>query len=107
MSQNEVIRYFLGLSRLNYSVDTGFYPLGSCTMKYNPKINEDVARLPGIAHIHPLAPDETVQGALGLIYELERLLAEVTGFTAASLQPMAGAQGEFAGMLMIRAYHRA
>lgn len=103
----DVVRHFTHLSQRNYSIDSGFYPLGSCTMKYNPKINEDVARLPGIAHIHPLAPDETVQGALTIIYELERLLAEITGFTAASLQPMAGAQGEFAGMLMIRAYHQA
>ncbi|HLY66174.1 MAG TPA: aminomethyl-transferring glycine dehydrogenase subunit GcvPB, partial [Chloroflexota bacterium] len=103
----DVVRHFTHLSQRNYSIDSGFYPLGSCTMKYNPKINEDVARLPGIAHIHPLAPDETVQGALRLIYELERLLAEVTGFSAASLQPMAGAHGEFAGMLMIRAYHQA
>jgi glycine dehydrogenase subunit 2 len=103
----DVVRHFTHLSQRNYSIDSGFYPLGSCTMKYNPKINEDVARLPGIAHIHPLAPDETVQGALRLIYDLERLLAEVTGFAAASLQPMAGAQGEFAGMLLIRAYHQA
>jgi len=103
----DVVRHFTHLSQRNYSIDSGFYPLGSCTMKYNPKINEDVARLPGIAHIHPLAPDETVQGALGLIYHLERLLASITGFAAASLQPMAGAQGEFAGMLLIRAYHQA
>jgi len=103
----DVVRHFTHLSQRNYAIDSGFYPLGSCTMKYNPKINEDVARLAGIAHIHPLAPDETVQGALGLIFDLERLLAEVTGFSAASLQPMAGAQGEFAGMLMIRAYHQA
>src|SRR5256714_2684001 len=105
MSQNEVIRYFLGLSRLNYSVDTGFYPLGSCTMKYNPKINEDVARLPGVANIHPLQPDETVQGALHIMFELQQLLAAITGFRTATLQPAAGAQGELAGMLMMRAYH--
>jgi glycine dehydrogenase subunit 2 len=103
----DVVRHFTHLSQRNYAIDSGFYPLGSCTMKYNPKINEDVARLAGIAHIHPLAPDETVQGALRLIYDLEHLLAEITGFSAASLQPMAGAQGEFAGMLMIRAYHQA
>jgi len=103
----DVVRHFTHLSQRNYAIDSGFYPLGSCTMKYNPKINEDVARLPGIAHIHPLQPDETVQGALQLICELERMLAEVTGFSAASLQPLAGAQGEFAGMLMIRAYHQA
>jgi len=103
----DVVRHFTHLSQRNYSIDSGFYPLGSCTMKYNPKINEDVARLAGIAHIHPLAPDETVQGALHLIFDLERLLQEITGFAAASLQPLAGAQGEFAGMLMIRAYHQA
>jgi glycine dehydrogenase subunit 2 len=102
----DVVRHFTHLSQRNYAIDSGFYPLGSCTMKYNPKVNEDVARLPGIAHIHPLAPAETVQGALRLEYELERLLAGITGFAAASLQPMAGAQGEFAGMLLIRAYHR-
>jgi glycine dehydrogenase subunit 2 len=103
----DVVRHFTHLSQRNYAIDSGFYPLGSCTMKYNPKINEDVARLPGIAHIHPLAPDETVQGALRIVFELERMLASITGFAAASLQPMAGAQGEFAGMLMIRAYHQA
>ncbi len=103
----DVVRHFTHLSQRNYAIDSGFYPLGSCTMKYNPKINEDVARLPGIAHLHPLQPDSTAQGALRLIYELERLLAAITGFKAASIQPAAGAQGEFTGMLMIRAYHLA
>src|SRR5256714_7901922 len=106
MSQNEVIRYFLGLSRLNYSVDTGFYPLGSCTMKYNPKINEDMARLAGFARLHPLVRDEDAQGALKLMHELGQMLAEIAGMDAVSLQPAAGAQGEFAGVLMIRAYHQ-
>ncbi|TME42127.1 MAG: glycine dehydrogenase subunit 2, partial [Chloroflexi bacterium] len=86
-------------------IDSVFYPLGSCTMKYNPRVNEDVARLPGIAHVHPLQPDSTVQGALRVMFELQRLLAAITGFSAATLQPAAGAQGELAGMLMMRAYH--
>lgn len=103
----DVVRHFTHLAQRNFSIDSGFYPLGSCTMKYNPKVNEDVARLQGFAHLHPLQPDETVQGALQLMYELQGLLAEITGFAAATLQPAAGAQGELAGMLMIRAYHRA
>jgi glycine dehydrogenase subunit 2 len=101
----DVVRHFTHLARRNFSIDSVFYPLGSCTMKYNPRINEDVARLPGIAHVHPLQPDETVQGALRIMFELQALLAEITGFSAATLQPAAGAQGEFAGMLMMRAYH--
>jgi glycine cleavage system P protein (glycine dehydrogenase) subunit 2 len=101
----DVIRHFTHLAQRNFSIDSVFYPLGSCTMKYNPRVNEDVARLPGIAHIHPLQPDETVQGALGIMYELQQLLAAITGFAAATLQPAAGAQGELAGMLMMRAYH--
>ncbi len=104
MAQNDVIRYFLGLSRLNYSIDTGFYPLGSCTMKYNPKVNEDVAGLPGFLLAHPLQPPETVQGALAVLHELQGALAEITGMDAVSLAPAAGAQGELCGILMIRAY---
>ena len=104
MSQNEVIRYFVGLSRLNYSIDTGFYPLGSCTMKYNPKINEDIARLPGFAHVHPLQPEESVQGALAVLYELQAVLAEITGMDAVSLAPAAGAQGELSGILIVKEY---
>ncbi len=107
LGELDVIRHFTHLAQRNYSIDSVFYPLGSCTMKYNPRINEDVARLPGIAHIHPLQPEETVQGALELMFELQRLLAEITGFHATTLQPAAGAQGEFAGMLMMRAYHLA
>jgi glycine dehydrogenase subunit 2 len=107
LGELDVIRHFTHLAQRNYSIDSVFYPLGSCTMKYNPRINEDVARLPGIAHIHPLQPEETVQGALELMFELQRLLAEITGFQATTLQPAAGAQGEFAGMLMLRAYHLA
>jgi glycine dehydrogenase subunit 2 len=102
----DVVRHFTRLSQLNYSIDTGFYPLGSCTMKYNPKINEEVARLPGFANIHPLQPIETVQGALLLMYELQEMLKEIGGFAAVSLQPAAGAQGELTGVLIVRAYHR-
>jgi glycine dehydrogenase subunit 2 len=102
----DVVRHFTHLAQRNFSIDSVFYPLGSCTMKYNPKLNEDVARLPGIARVHPLQPDETVQGALRILFELQRLLAEITGFSTATLQPSAGAQGELVGMLMMRAYHR-
>ena len=104
MSQNEVIRYFVGLSRLNYSIDTGFYPLGSCTMKYNPKVNEDVARLAGFAHVHPHQPAESVQGALAVLHEVQETLAEITGMDAVSIVPAAGAQGELCGILMVKAY---
>src|SRR5665811_1555150 len=107
VSEPEVIRHFVNLSRLNYSVDSGFYPLGSCTMKYNPKINEWAARLPGFAALHPLAPDDLAQGTLQLLWELERDLAEMSGMDAVTLQPAAGAQGELTGMLLVRAYHRA
>jgi glycine dehydrogenase subunit 2 len=100
-----VVRHFTHLAQRNFSIDSVFYPLGSCTMKYNPRINEDVARLPGIAHVHPLQPDETVQGALRIMFELEQALTAITGFAAATLQPAAGAQGELAGMLMMRAFH--
>ena len=101
----DVVRHFTHLAQRNFSIDSVFYPLGSCTMKYNPRVNEDVARLPGIAHVHPLQPDSTVQGALRIMFELQRLLAAITGFSGATLQPAAGAQGELAGMLMMRAYH--
>jgi len=104
MAQNEIIRYFLGLSRLNYSVDTGFYPLGSCTMKYSPKINEDVARLPGFAFAHPMQAAETVQGVLYVLHELQEALAEITGMDAVGLAPAAGAQGELSGILMVKEY---
>src|SRR3989440_2318657 len=101
----DVIRHFTHLAQRNFSIDSVFYPLGSCTMKYNPRVNEDVARQAGIAHVHPLQPDETAQGALRIMFELQNLLAAITGFSAATLQPAAGAQGELAGMLMMRAYH--
>ena len=107
LNEPEVIRHFVNLSQLNFAVDTGFYPLGSCTMKFNPKINEWAARLPGLAALHPLAPDTLAQGTLELLWDLERWLAEISGMPAVSLQPAAGAQGELTGILMIRAYHAA
>ncbi len=100
-----VIYHFTRLSRLNYSVDGGFYPLGSCTMKYNPKVNEWAARLPGFAELHPLAPDALAQGSLELLYRLQEQLGEIGGFPAVSLQPAAGAHGELTGILVIRAWH--
>ena len=105
ITEPEVVRYFTLLSRLNYSIDTNFYPLGSCTMKYNPKLHDEMAFMPGFAGIHPLQPQSDVQGALKLLYRLQTYLAEITGMEAASLASLAGAQGELAGMLMIRAYH--
>ena len=106
VSELEVVRHFVALSQLNFGIDTGFYPLGSCTMKYNPKINEDTARLPGFAATHPLQPEETIQGNLALMYALQRWLAEIGGFEGVSLQPAAGAHGELTGILIIRAYLR-
>jgi glycine dehydrogenase subunit 2 len=107
VSEPDLTRHYVNLSQLNFAVDTGFYPLGSCTMKWNPKINEWAARLPGFAALHPLAPDETAQGTLQLLWELEKALAEIGGMKAVTLQPAAGAQGELTGILMVRAYHRA
>jgi glycine dehydrogenase subunit 2 len=106
LSEPQVVRHFTHLAQLNYAVDTGMYPLGSCTMKYNPKINDRVASLAGFADIHPTQPDDTVQGALELLYELEQLLAKVTGMDAVTLMPAAGAQAEFTAILMFKAYHR-
>lgn len=105
LSEPEVIRHFTHLSQRNYSVDSGFYPLGSCTMKYNPKLHEEVARLPGFARAHPNLPDDAVQGTLELLYEMQRILAEIGGMDAVSLQPAAGAHGELLGMMLIKAYH--
>ncbi len=107
LNEATVVRHYVNLSHLNWSVDTGFYPLGSCTMKYNPKVNEWAARLPGFAALHPLAPDEVAQGTLELLWRLEQDLAEISGMDAVTLQPAAGAQGELTGILMVRAYHRA
>ncbi|MBN1440903.1 MAG: aminomethyl-transferring glycine dehydrogenase subunit GcvPB [Anaerolineales bacterium] len=105
LSEADVVRHFLRLSQMNYAVDKGFYPLGSCTMKYNPKINEDAARLPGFAFVHPLQNPESMQGCLSLMYHLQSWLGEISGLAAVSLQPAAGAHGELTGALMIRAYH--
>lgn len=107
LSELEVVRYFTKLSRRNYGVDVGFYPLGSCTMKYNPRVNEDIATLPGFSRIHPYQPEHTVQGSLQVIYELDQFLAEIAGLAKSSLQPAAGAQGEFAGLLIMKAFHEA
>ncbi len=107
ISENELIRHYTHLSTLNYGIDTGFYPLGSCTMKYNPKIHEEVARYAGFAGVHPLQSADTAQGALQVLYELQGYLAEISGMDQISLQQSAGAQGELVGMLMVRAYHRA
>jgi glycine dehydrogenase subunit 2 len=106
LSQLDVVRHFLALSQRNFGIDTGFYPLGSCTMKYNPKVNEQIARLPGFAEAHPLQDPESVQGNLELMFSLQQWLAEIGGFAGVSLQPSAGAHGEFTGLLMMRAYHR-
>ncbi|MFS0643989.1 aminomethyl-transferring glycine dehydrogenase subunit GcvPB [Siminovitchia sp. 179-K 8D1 HS] len=107
VSELDIIRHFTELSNHNHGIDSGFYPLGSCTMKYNPKINEQVARFPGFAHIHPLQPESSVQGALELMYDLQEHLKEITGMDEVTLQPAAGAHGEWTGLMMIRAYHEA
>lgn len=106
VSEIDVVRHFVRLSQLNYSIDTGFYPLGSCTMKYNPKVNEDAARLAGFAFSHPLQDQELSQGNLALMYQVQEWLKEIGGFSGVSLQPAAGAHGELTGLLIIAAYHR-
>jgi glycine dehydrogenase subunit 2 len=105
VDQLTAVRHFTRLSQLNFSIDTHMYPLGSCTMKYNPRLNEDAARLPGFAFSHPMQDPDTVQGNLALMYQLQEWLKEIGGFAAVSLQPAAGAQGELTGVLMMRAYH--
>ncbi|MBS4194639.1 aminomethyl-transferring glycine dehydrogenase subunit GcvPB [Bacillus sp. FJAT-49870] len=107
VSELDIMRHFTELSTHNHGVDSGFYPLGSCTMKYNPKINEQVARFPGFAHIHPLQPESSVQGALELMFDLQQHLIEITGMNEVTLQPAAGAHGEWTGLMMIRAFHEA
>ncbi|MGG4490077.1 aminomethyl-transferring glycine dehydrogenase subunit GcvPB [Metabacillus idriensis] len=107
VSELDIMRHYTALSKRNHGVDSGFYPLGSCTMKYNPKINENVARMAGLAHIHPLQDESTVQGALELMYDLQEHLIEITGMDEVTLQPAAGAHGEWTGLMMIRAYHEA
>lgn len=106
LSEGEVIRHYTALSRRNHGVDSGFYPLGSCTMKYNPKINEETAALPGFAWLHPCQDEATVQGALALLHHAEACLKEVTGMDRVTFQPVAGAHGELTGLMLIRAYHR-
>uniref|UniRef100_A0A832I192 Probable glycine dehydrogenase (decarboxylating) subunit 2 n=1 Tax=Eiseniibacteriota bacterium TaxID=2212470 RepID=A0A832I192_UNCEI len=106
VSEPEVVRHFIELSNLNHHIDRGLYPLGSCTMKHNPKINDEIAALPGFAGSHPLAGDAANQGSLRLILELQRTLAAITGFAACTTQPAAGAQGEMTGLMLIRAWHR-
>jgi glycine dehydrogenase subunit 2 len=105
LTEPEAVRHFVNLSKKNFSIDTHFYPLGSCSMKYNPKVNEWAANLDGFAAVHPLQPEETVQGWLGIYYELEQYLKEITGMDRFTLQPAAGAQGELCGMMIVRAYH--
>ena len=107
VSELDIMRHYTALSRRNHGVDSGFYPLGSCTMKYNPKINENVARFNGFAHVHPLQDESSVQGALELLYDLQEHLIEITGMDEVTLQPAAGAHGEWTGLMMIRAYHEA
>ena len=107
VSELDLVRHYSRLSQMNYGLDTHFYPLGSCTMKYNPKINEDMARLTGFARLHPHTPPALAQGALALMHELAGMLAEIAGMDAVSLQPAAGAQGELTGVLMILAFHLA
>lgn len=106
VSEPEAFRHYVQLSQQNFAIDLNMYPLGSCTMKYNPKVNEWAARLPGFASLHPLAPDESIQGALELMYRLEQGLAEVCGMDRVSLHPAAGAQGELTGLMMIQSYHQ-
>ncbi len=107
VSELDIMRHYTALSKRNHGVDSGFYPLGSCTMKYNPKINESVARFPGFANIHPLQDEETVQGAMELMYDLQEHLIEITGMDEVTLQPAAGAHGEWTALMMIRAFHEA
>ncbi|MCM3715267.1 aminomethyl-transferring glycine dehydrogenase subunit GcvPB [Alkalihalobacillus oceani] len=107
VSELEIMRHYTALSKRNHGVDSGFYPLGSCTMKYNPKVNEDVARIEGLAHVHPYQPAHQVQGSLELLFELQTALEEITGMDQVTLQPAAGAHGEWTGLMMIRAFHEA
>ncbi len=105
VSELDFVRHYTHLSQKNYAIDTVFYPLGSCTMKYNPKVNEKAASIEGLSQVHPLQPQDTVQGSLELMYRLQEALKEIAGFAGVSLQPAAGAHGEFAGVLIMRAYH--
>jgi glycine dehydrogenase subunit 2 len=106
LAEHDVVRHFTRLSQMNFGIDTGFYPLGSCTMKFNPKFTEELAGLPTVTRLHPDQDETTVQGALRLLYELQGLLAKISGMDAVTLQPAAGAHGEFTGLLLAQAYHR-
>ncbi len=106
VSELDALRHYIEISSKNHFIEKGFYPLGSCTMKYNPQINEIVNKLPGFTHIHPLQPESTVQGALEIMYELQKDLAKISAFSQVSLQPVAGAQGEFTGVNIIYNYHK-
>ena len=106
LSENDISRHYTALAGRTYGVNNGFYPLGSCTMKYNPKINEELASLPGFTAIHPLQPEHTVQGAMQVLFQAEQALCEITGMDAMTFQPAAGAHGEFTGLLLIKAYHK-
>ena len=106
VSELDIMRHFLELSHMNHCIEKGFYPLGSCTMKYNPKINETLVRNDGFMNLHPFQEEDTVQGALEILYELQKDLAEISGFANVTLQPVAGAHGEFTGLKIIRAYHK-
>ena len=105
LEEPQVIRHFLHLSQMNYGIDTGIYPLGSCTMKYNPKICEEISRWDCFTMVHPCQHESTAQGNLQILYELEQMLCEITGMNSYTLQPAAGAHGEFTGLLLTRAYH--
>ena len=105
MSENEISRHYTELAKRSHGVNDGFYPLGSCTMKYNPKVNEEAAALKGFRGVHPLQPEATVQGSMEVLYLAEKYLCEITGMDAMTFQPAAGAHGEFTGLLLIKAYH--
>ncbi len=105
VSEPDVVRHFVRLSQQNMGIDTNFYPLGSCTMKYNPKVNEDIANLPGFTRVHPYQPEASIQGTLQVLYDMEKLLCEISGMDRVSLQPAAGAHGELTSLMMIKAYY--
>ncbi|HEY9870110.1 MAG TPA: hypothetical protein V6D08_13165, partial [Candidatus Obscuribacterales bacterium] len=107
VSELDAVRHFVRLSQLNHAIDVGFYPLGSCTMKYNPKVNDAMAQLAGFRELHPYQPEDQIQGALELVWNLQQLIGEIVGLPAVTLQPAAGAHGEMTGLLMIRAYFQA
>lgn len=107
MAEIDISRHYTELMKRTHGVNDGFYPLGSCTMKYNPKLNEEMAALPGFTGVHPLQPEETVQGCLEVLVKAEELLCEITGMDQMTFQPAAGAHGEYTGLLLIKAYHKA